>query len=187
MTRNRKIDPAVLEREYIFDSGNPPVSLTDLANKYGMARSGIADKARVGRWYERREEFRKQLGEKTVEALGDQWIKYETAVREKMMQMGVAYLDKYVEALKNDEVKVNTRDMLGIAAMVRTLLGDAAASPQGEETLIDPTNVTLGPDDYRRAIATIEAIEAKQLESGVDGLEHAGEPEAPGAEGTEQD
>jgi len=175
MTRARKVDPAVLEREYIFDSGNPPVSLTDLADKYGMARSGIADKARTGRWYERRIEFREQLGEKVVAALGDKWVAYETATREKMMNVGLKYLDKYVEALDRDEIKVSTRDMLGMAAMIRTLLGDAAVNPRGEEALLDPDTAPLSPDYYRHALTVIE----RQLGSGdvgpADESGHAGE------------
>jgi hypothetical protein len=182
MTRARKVDPALLEREYVFDSGNPPVSLTQLADKYGMARSGIADKARIGRWYERRIEFREQLGEKVVAALGDEWVKYETAVREKMMSVGLAYLDKYIDSMDKDDFKTNTRDMLGIAAMLRTLLGDIASNPRGEEALIDPDSATLSPDYYRKALKVIEA----QLDGG-DGSLDVGEAAEAGAPGTGED
>lgn len=174
MTRARKIDPAILEREYVFDSGNPPVSLTDLADKYSMARSGIADKARVGRWYERRIEFREQLGEKVVAALGDKWVEFETARREQLMNVAVKYIDKYVEALDSGEIKMGTRDMLGMAGMLRTLLNDAAASPRGEEALIDPDTAPLSDDYYRHALKVVEA----QLTNG--NSEGAAEPGYPG-------
>src|SRR5688572_4613488 len=144
MTRARKIDPAILEREYVYDAATPPISITGLAEKYGLARSGVADKARVGRWFERREEFRRQIGEKAVSALGDKWVGFETAVREKMTSVALTYLDQYQKALNDGEIKVNTRDMLGVAAMLRTVLGDAASSnTSDEEGLIDPATVTL--------------------------------------------
>lgn len=181
MTRARKVDPAILEREYIFDSGQPPISITALADKYGMARSGIADKARIGRWYDKRKEFRERLGEKAIDALGDHWVAFETSVRQKLMTTALAYLDKYTEALNNNEIKVNTRDMLGVAAMVRVLLGDVAAKPQGEEGLIDPGTVTLDPAAYRDAIAHI-----KQLRSAND-EDDAGRFAATGTEGSGED
>lgn len=162
MTRARKVDPAILEREYIYDSSNPPISITGLADKYGMARSGIADKARNGHWYEKRQEFRQQLGEKVVASLTDEWAEFETTVRKKMMEMGTAYLDQYMVKLVAGEVKVSTRDALGIAAMLRTLIGDAAASSLPEHTLIDPEEVTLPPEAYRDAVEVLK----RQLEAG---------------------
>lgn len=180
MTRNRKMDPAILEREYIFDSGNPPISLTDLSDKYGMARSNISEKARAGRWYERRIEFREQLGEKVVAALGDKWVEFETAQRERMMNIAVKYLDKYVEKLDSGEITITTRDMLGVSGMLRTLLNDAAVRPQGEEGLIDPDTAPLSADYYRRALKVIE----QQL---GDGQDDAGEAPASGTEGTGED
>ena len=183
MTRARLIDPAILEREYIYDSGTPPISLTQLAEKYGMARSGIAAKAQRGRWYERRLEFRESLGEKVVEALGDEWVKYETAVRRKMMDMASTYLDKYIEKLDQDKIEVSTKDMLGIAAMMRTLLGDAAAKPEQEGGLIDPDSKPLDPEYYRKALNTVEAL----LASGDDGSDDAGEAPASSPAGTGED
>jgi hypothetical protein len=183
MTRNRKIDPALLEREYIFDSSNPPVSITGLAERHGMARSGIAEKALKGRWYERRIEFREQLGEKVVAALGDEWVGFESATRKKLMDTALTYLDKYVEALDDGTIKPTTRDMLGVAAMIRTLLGDAAASPQGEETLLDPDTATLSPEYYRKALTSIDGL----LTSGDDGSLDVGEAPPSSIEGTGED
>lgn len=181
MTRNRKIDPEVLEREYIFDSSTPPVSFTALAERHGLARNTVAEKASKGRWFERREEFRKQLGVKTVEALGEQWVRYETAMREKLMAVGLAYIEKYEQAMADGTIAVSTRDLLGVAAMLRTFMGDAAAAKGTEEVLLDPDS-DLDPDEYRRAIAAIE-----QLESGSDGDGHAEAPPAAGPPGLGED
>lgn len=180
MTRARKYDPELLEREYIYDSATPPISLTGLSERYGLARSGVAEKALKGRWFERRTEFRQQLGVKTVEALGEKWVGMETATREKMMTVGLEYLDKYAAALDDGTIKVSTRDMLGIAAMIRTLIGDSAKATPAEEALIDPDATDLQPDDYRRALATIE-----QIESGIaaDERDDVAEPEATGTTG----
>jgi hypothetical protein len=182
MTRLRKYDPEVLEREYIYDSSQKGISITLLAEKHGMARSGLADMALKGRWYEKRKTFREQLGMKTIEALGEEWAQYGAAVREKMMTTAMTYLDKYTDALHDGTIKVNTRDMLGMAAMIRALIADAAATAPGEEALIDPDNVTLDPDDYRRALASI-----KQIEDGIaDDRDDAAGLEATGTEGPRQ-
>ena len=176
MTRARQIDPAILEREYIYDSGTPSISLTELAEKHGLARSNVTAKAQVGRWYERRVEFRKQLGEKTIAALGDSWVAFETATREKMMQVGLSYLDKYVKALEAGEIKANTRDMLGIAAMIRALMQDTAARPREEGELLDPDAVPFTEDRARDIL--------RQLEAGDDGP--SGDLAPTGTEGSRQ-
>lgn len=165
MTRQRKVDPELLKREYIYDSGNPPISFTQLAEKHGLARSGVADRGIREKWYEQRQEFRNALGIKTVEALGETWVKFETATREKMMSVGLDYLDKYAEALKNGEIKVSTRDMLGIASMIRTLIGDSAkAAPEGEEGLLDPDSAELTPDALRAGLRRLELLEASVID-----------------------
>lgn len=159
MTRNRKVDPEVLEREYIYDSGSPPISLTQLAERHGLARSGVADKAMRGQWFRKREEFRQQLGEKAVEKLGEEWVRFETAVREKVTAIGLKYLTKFEAAMDDPEFKVSTRDMLGIAAMLRAYIGDAAAAKtNGEEVaLYDPDTADLDPAIARRVLAELEA------------------------------
>lgn len=160
MTRNRKVDPLVLEHEYIYDSASPPISFTGLAERHGLARNTVAEKARLGRWYERREEFRRQLGVKTVEALGEQWVRFETATREKLMAIGLAYIERYAAALADPEFKVSTRDLLGVAAMMRTYLSDAAvAKTNGEEVLLDPETADLDPAVARRVLRVLEAGE----------------------------
>jgi hypothetical protein len=177
VTRNRKIDPEVLEREYIFDAATPPISFSGLAEKYGLARNTVAEKGVKGRWFERRKEFREQLGMKVTEALGDQWVRYETAVREKMMSGFVVYIEKWVAAVDAGEIKVSTRDMLGVAAALRTFMADALAAKPSEEVLLDPDTSDIGPDEYRRALAAIEQIES----GGADDAEAAAPAGAPGA------
>lgn len=158
MTRNRKVDPEVLEREYIYDSGTPPISYTDLATKYGLARNTVAEKGIRGRWYERREEFRKTLGMKVTEALGEEWVRFETAAREKAMDIGLQVLTKFEEQLKDPEFKVSTRDMVAVASMMRTLGMDAAAARNnGEEALIDPDNAPLTEEFARRVLDATES------------------------------
>jgi hypothetical protein len=175
VTRNPKYDWTAIEREYIFDAGSPPVSYDDLVAKYGMARSGLSEIARKGRWYERREEFRQQLGVKAVERLGEEWVRFETATREKMMTVGIAYLDKYQKALEAGEIKVSTRDMVQIAAMLRTLTQDAtAARTNGEEVdLIDPETHPIDELTARRILAAVELDHARRLNPGPDDPEGA--------------
>jgi len=174
MTRNRKVDPEVLEREYIYDSGTPPISYTELAAKYGLARNTVAEKGIRGRWFERREEFRKTLGIKVTEALGEEWVRFETAAREKLMALGMTYVEKYAKALEDGEIKVSTRDMLGVAAMLRTLMGDAAAAKPTEEVLLDP-DADLHPDVARRVLAALESGAGAPRETAATGIEELGE------------
>lgn len=179
MTRNRKVDPEVLEREYIYDRGSPPISITGLAERHGLARSGVAEKAMAGKWFQRRQEFRETLGMKVTEALGEEWVRFETAARESAMTIALDYMERYKKALAADEVKVSTRDFLGVMAMLRTFLGDAAqAKSNGEEVLIDPDTADLDPDTARRWLATLDGVAAARSELGPG-------PEAPAA-GTEE-
>lgn len=177
MTRNRKVDPEVLEREYIFDRNNPPISYTQLAEKHGVARNTVAEKATKGRWYERRKEFRESLGEKVVEALGEEWVRFETAAREKAMDIALNYMNKYEAAMEAGEIKVSTRDFLGVMAMLRTFLGDAAqAKTNGEEVLFDSESADLDPIFAREVLNRLEAGERRTAEAPAEtGPEGAGE------------
>lgn len=170
MTRLQKGPGTVaLEREYIY--ADPPISLTELADKHGLARSNVAAKANSGKWYEKREEFRARLTEKTREALAEKWVEYETANRERLMAVASKYLDKYVEALDAGEIKVTTRDMLGIAAMQRTIMADIVGKPVVDPKLIGPDGEEFdGSEEDARAV--IEQVKA--LMAGGDG----GEPGA---------
>lgn len=157
MTSRTKFDYETLKREYIYSAESPPISYTDLADKHGMSRSLIADRGTKEGWYEQRVEFRKNLGIKTTEAMTDQITKYQMATRQKMMDVALTYLDQYEKALKGGEIKVSTRDMVQIAAMLRTLVGDAINNAAGEEGLIDPDTVELTPDALRRGLAQLDA------------------------------
>lgn len=158
MTRNRKVDPDVLEHEYIYS--DPPISFTALAEKHGVARNTVAAKGIKGNWFQRREDFRKSLGLKVSEALGEEWVRFETAAREKAMNIGVKVLEKFEAQLEDPEFKVSTRDMVAVAAMMRTLASDAAAAKGTEEVLLDPDTSDIHPDEYRRALRVIEQIES---------------------------
>lgn len=182
MTKLRKYDPEVLEREYIYDSSQKGISISLLAEKHGMARSGLADMAMKGRWYEKRKTFREQLGMRVIDAMGEEWAQYGAAVREKQMAIAMTYLDKYSDALDSGEIKMNTRDALGMMSAIRTFVQDAAATAPGEEALIDPDAVTLDASEYRRALASIE-----QIEAGIaDERDDAADLEATGTEGSRQ-
>lgn len=178
MTRQRKVDPEVLEREYIYDSGNPPISYTGLAAKYGLARNTVAEKAIRGRWFERREEFRASLGMKVTEKLGEEWVRFETAAREKSMQVGLKIITKVEEMLDSGELKPTVRDMIAAASMVRQLAVDAtAARVNGEEVLLDE-NAPLDRDTALRVLAAIEQDERARLDAGNGS---SGAPPAAGA------
>lgn len=162
MTRQRKLDLDEVEREYVYDASANPVSFSQLALRHNVARNTIAEPATRGRWYEKREEFRKQLGIKATEALGDEWVKFETAIRQKTTSVALKFLDQYEKKLDAGEIPMNTKDMLGIAAMLRTYAQDAASSPlvgTGEEVkIIDPDSHQLDEATARRTLAALDAV-----------------------------
>jgi len=204
MTRARKIDPAVLEREYVYDPNPKPISISDLAARYGLARSGVADKAIVGKWFEKRTEFRTTVGMKVTEALADDWAIYATAQRSKMVEAMVKTLDAYIERLDAGEIKPSVRDAVSVAAALRVLIGDMTANAPAERDLLDPTSVDLDPatlqDFIDRARSQLRALpsgeeEATDADFSDDGrtpeaaeplVGHAAEPRPTGTEGTRQ-
>src|SRR5204862_1115992 len=105
----------------------------DLAEKHGMPRSLLTDRGGKEGWADQRTEFRRALGVKTTEAMTDEIIKFQIATRERMMTVGLKYMDEYAKALEAGEIKVATRDMLGVASMLRTLIGDQISNQPGEE------------------------------------------------------
>lgn len=173
MTRQRKLDMDEVEREYIYDASPNPVSFSQLAAKHNVARNTIAEPGTKGRWYERRQEFRRQLGIKATEALAEEWVQFESAMRAKTTSVGLKYLDMYEKALDAGEIKMNTRDMLGMAAMLRAYAQDAASSAMtneaGEVKIIDPDTHVFDPDTARRALAAVEAMEHRRLGDGESG------------------
>lgn len=156
MTRQNKYDYELLKREYIYDAGSPPISYTDLAERHGMSRSLLTDRGSREEWAEQRVEFRKALGVKTTEAMEDDIVKFQIATRERMMSVGLAYMDQYAKALESGDIKVSTRDMLGIAAMLRTLIGDTLDGVEVKEGLLDPDTVELDPAEIRRHLALLD-------------------------------
>jgi hypothetical protein len=138
MTRLRKSDPEALRQEYVY--ADPPISITELADRHGLARSGVADKARIGHWFKDREEFRNKVTTDVTAALAEKWAEFQVANYERLMKVAADYLDTYQKELAEGTIKVNTRDMLGIAAMMRTFLSDMTKQP------LDSGTTVIGPD-----------------------------------------
>lgn len=159
----------VLEREYVY--ADPPISITDLAERHGLARSGVADKARAGRWFEKREEFRRKLADQTRDALAEKWAESQIALYERLAKTSTKYLDMFDSALDAGEVKVNTRDMIAIAAMMRTISTDMANRPVSNAVPEDGESDTF-EGSAEEARAMIEKI--KRLASGEPGDESGG-------------
>lgn len=188
MTRNRRVDPAVLEREYVY--AEPPISITELSDKYGLARSGVADKARIGKWYEKREEFRKRLSDKTREAMAEKWAEMQTAVYERLMKSGITYLDQYDQALANGDIKPTARDMIAVAGLMKGLLDDMARKPVSDPVLVSPDGeeFTGDPDAARSVIEEVKRLMAGGGDAGDGGLlRRADEDAAVGAAGAGED
>jgi hypothetical protein len=183
VTRSMKVDPEQLEREYIYDAGTPPISFTDLAKHHGVARNTVAERGIKGGWFAKRKAFRESLGMKVTEAMGEEWVALEAAVRERLMTSGLNYLAQWEKKLAEGELPITTKDALGVAAMLRGLTKDGingAVNPEGEIRTIDPDSERhLPPDEYRRALDAI-----RELEAGSNDPVDAPDAEASGAEGT---
>lgn len=154
----------VLEREYVYS--DPPVSITELAERHSLARSNVAAKATAGKWFEKREEFRRRLSEKTRDAMAEKWSEMQTAVYERLAKTSVAYLDLYEKALAEGKVPANTKDMLGIASMMRTLTNDMVNKPVGGGVVDPETGDVFDGDEEeaRDAIAKVKALMAGERE-----------------------
>lgn len=160
MSRLQKIDPATLEREYVY--ADPPISVTALADKYGLARSGVADKARIGKWYEKRQEFQQKLGAKTLEALADEWAAFGTKMRKSVMEAATRSVESYSSALVDKEGnvipgKVSGKDAVAWVGVMRDLLADVerAARPV---TIIDQERVDIDPEEAAKMLADVEKL-----------------------------
>jgi hypothetical protein len=175
MTRARKIDPAVLEREYVYDPNTPGISYDDLAAKHGLARSGVADKGMKGHWAEKRAEFRKAVGMKVVESISEDWAKYASAQRSKMVEAMVKTLDAYIERLDAGEIKPGVRDAVSISAALRVLINDITVSMPAEDQTLDPATVELDPaalaDFIQRARGQLRALPSGEEDSDADFLD----------------
>ncbi len=113
-------------------------------------------------WYQQREDFRAKLTAKVAAALAEKWAEAETAYREKLLEAGSDYLDRWVKALAEEKVTVNTKDMLGVASMMRTLLNDQKASA-APTVIVDGDGEELSEDEARRVME-----EARRLLTGGD-------------------
>lgn len=150
----------VLEREYVYS--DPPLSITDLAEKHGLARSNVAAKANAGKWYEKRQEWQRRLKDETRNALAEKWADSQVALYERLAKTATKYLDKFDEALEKDDFKVSTRDMVAIAAMMRTISTDMANKPVSNPVSDDDDDTFEGTVEDAKAV--IERI--KRLRSG---------------------
>lgn len=198
MTRARKVDPAVLEREYVFDPNPKPMSISDLAEKYGMARSGIAEKSIAGHWFEKRKTFREMVGQKVTEAQGDDWAMYLSAQRSKVVEAMVATLDKYMDRLEAGEIKPTVRDAVAVAAALRVYMGDITEAAPADAVPLDPETINLSPaalaDFINRSKGQLKALPSGEEEADdADFSDLAGdvegdapEPRPTGTEGTRQ-
>jgi len=159
MTRNRVADWTALEREYIYAPISNPVSISDLAEKYDIARSGVARHAQDGKWYERRKEFESKVDQGVTDALAEKWAEIQAAHRERLLRAGSTYLDSWVKKLEAGEVEVNTKDALAVASMMR-LEFEAIRDDVTTPTVVSPTDGELSEADARTAIAEIKALMA---------------------------
>lgn len=192
MTRARKADPALLEREYVYDSGNPPISITQLADNHGMARSNIADMARRGKWYEKRKEVRLTVGEKVLDAMTDRWAETQTVIRDRMLELSIKLLDQAEKAVAAGEIKITrVADIQSIVATARVLLGDQAVSEANKNgpTIIDMEAVVMDPQKMAEMLPLLKQLAAGKEADGSNGSlsGHARTDAPPSPAGVEQD
>jgi len=154
VTRQRKLSPTDLEREYLYS--DPPLSFSELAEKHGVARSAIATLAAKGKWFDRREEFRSRLTERTREALSEEWSALQTANYRRLMKMASNYLDKFETLLDGDDFRPNTKDALAMASMMLQLHRDMERKPVADPTVIDGDEI----EDPAAVIAEVRRLMA---------------------------
>lgn len=169
MTRNPKEDPKLLEREYVFSPDN--VSITGLADKYGLARSGVADKARIGEWYKKRLAYQRQIEHSVIEALGEKWAQQGVALREKILLVAEKTLDKYAEALDKGDIVPKPAEAALMAGVIRQSLADIEAAARPNALVIDGEAEEMDPE---RAAEVISLAREALKRGGVSLLE-AGE------------
>jgi len=191
MTRARKVDPALLEREYVYDSSTPPISLTQLSDQHGISRSHVADMARRGGWYGKRKEIRTTVGEKVLDAMTDRWAETQTLIRDRMLEMSVKMLDAAEKALDAGEIKITKpTDVATIVATMRVLLGDQAVDQANKNgpTVIDMEAVTLTPEKLAEMMPLLKQLVSGEEADDSTGPEqgHAGTDASSGPAGVEQ-
>jgi hypothetical protein len=190
MSRARKVDPTQLEREYVFDSATPPVSITALADRYGMARSNIADIARRNRWYEKRKEVRQTVGEKVLEAMTDDWAAAQTTVRNRLIEVNLKLLEETEKAIAAGEIKITkVADVVALTATIRVLLGDQAVEAgRNEPKIIDMESTPIDIDQMVKMMPLLKASLAGGENGGTSAFEGDAGGDAPaGPEDPEPD
>lgn len=164
MTRNSSIDYPALRNEYVY--ADPPISLTDLAEKHGHARSAIAEVSTRDHWYEDRQEFRLKLGQNTRLALAEEFAVSEAAHRRKIAKTAIAVLDKFATDLADDKIQINAKDAALWAGVLRQEHEDM------RQVALPPVIEGHADDmDEERARQTIADVE-KLLASGSDAPRH---------------
>lgn len=150
MSGNDLVDWKVIENEYIYSPTD--ISLTEIADKYGRARSAIADKARIGRWFQRRQEYRRQIDNNVMVALASKWAEKAGQVREKVLQAAEATLDAYIKALEKGEIKVDAKDAALMATVLRTHLADIAEAARPTQVVIDGEAEDMSAEEAAQVI-----------------------------------
>lgn len=184
MPKQQKVPTEVLRQRYVYDASPRPISMSALADEYGLARSGVADKGIDGKWYEQRQEFRAMVGQKVTDAMGDGWAQVVIHQRDRAINSLMKTLDVYDERLQNGEIKPSTKDAVAVIAALRVLQGDVALTAR-EVRILDPEDIDLDPSD----LADLIARSKNQLTLLGDGnaREGAAELDPTGTEGTGQD
>jgi hypothetical protein len=168
MTRNPSIDYVAAKREYVF--GEPPPTLSELAEKIGCSRAALAAKAAGSdnemSWYEEREEFRRRLGDRTLSALADKWAAFETENREKRMQTANAALDNFIALLAPvDEqgnplppkVKISSKDAIEWIGVMRQEFADVRNAGRPAQ-VIDGQASEMDEDMAKAAMVEIKRL-----------------------------
>lgn len=190
--RTRKYDYALLEREYVYDSQTPPISFTELADKYGMSRTALTDVAVPGKWHEKRQEVRRVVGEKVLDALTDRWAETESALRRRMLESMVKTLDVYDKALSDEKVRVGPREAMGVVAAIRVLLGDVAAAEAAKDAsnIIDVEQTQVDPAEMVKMYQQLKQLANGKEATDGDGADpfagHARTDAPTGPAGTQQ-
>lgn len=167
MTRNPSVDYTSAHRDYVF--GKEPISLSDLAVKYGCSRAALADKARGEEgelsWFEQRQEFERRIGEKTLLALADEWAAIEAENRKKRMETANAVLDKFIASLEDKTAKIGSKEALEWVQLMRTEFEDVRNLGKHPD-VVDGEAVEMSEDQAKEAYA--EAM--RLLNAGPNGL-----------------
>lgn len=126
MTRNPSVDYAAAHRRYVF--GKDSISLSDLAVEMGCSRAALAQKAAGGEgemsWFDQRREFESRIGEKTLQALADEWAAIEAESRRARMAASDKVLAKFVEGVGDGTIKITAKDAVEWAKFQREEFDD---------------------------------------------------------------